>query len=113
MAPILPGLSDRPEQLAEVVRAARDAGACGIWANVLNLRPGTREHFLDCLAQDWPELLPEYERLLRPRAYLRGAAATEAVRRPSASSRGPRASGTAAASASSRAPSPQQLRLDV
>jgi enolase len=28
MAPILPGISDRPEQLAEVVRAAREAGAC-------------------------------------------------------------------------------------
>ena len=63
MAPILPGISDRPEQLAAVVRAAREAGACGIWANVLYLRPGTREHFLECLAHDWPELLPEYERL--------------------------------------------------
>ena len=44
MAPILPGISDRPEQLAAVVRAARAAGATGIWANLLNLRPGTREH---------------------------------------------------------------------
>ena len=58
MAPILPGLSDRPEQLADVVRAARDAGATGIWANLLNLRPGTREHFLENLARDWPEELP-------------------------------------------------------
>ena len=32
MAPILPGLSDRPELLAEVVREARAAGATGIWA---------------------------------------------------------------------------------
>ena len=47
MAPILPGLSDRPELLADVVRAAREAGATGIWANLLYLRPGTREHFLD------------------------------------------------------------------
>jgi DNA repair photolyase len=70
MAPILPGLSDRPEQLAEVVRAARDAGACGVWANLLYLKPGTREHFLDHLARDWPELLPEYERLYAGRAYL-------------------------------------------
>jgi DNA repair photolyase len=79
MAPILPGISDRPEQLAAVVRAAREAGACGIWANVLFLRPGTREHFLDCLARDWPELLPEYEALYRGRAYL-GAAETKPVR---------------------------------
>ena len=71
MAPILPGLSDRPEQLAEVVRAAREAGATGIWANVLYLRPGTREHFLASLARDWPEELPRYERLYAGgRAYL-------------------------------------------
>jgi DNA repair photolyase len=70
MAPILPGISDAPEQLAAVVRAARDAGACGIWANVLFLRPGTREHFLDCLARDWPELVPRYEELYAGRAYL-------------------------------------------
>jgi DNA repair photolyase len=71
MAPILPGVSDRPEQLAEVVRAAREAGACGVWANLLHLKPGTREHFLEQLARDWPEQLESYERLYRGRAYLR------------------------------------------
>jgi DNA repair photolyase len=71
MAPILPGISDAPEQLAAVVRAARAAGACGIWASALHLKPGTREHFLDCLARDWPELLPHYETLYDGRAYLR------------------------------------------
>jgi DNA repair photolyase len=70
MAPILPGLSDRPELLAEVVREARAAGATGIWANLLYLRPGTREHFLDALEHDWPELLPRYEQLYRCGAYL-------------------------------------------
>ena len=70
MAPILPGLSDRPAQLAAVVRAARDAGAAWVWTNLLYLRPGTREHFLENLGRDWPELLPEYERLYAGRAYL-------------------------------------------
>jgi DNA repair photolyase len=70
MAPILPGLSDRPELLAEVVRAAREAGATNVWANLLHLKPGTREHFLEALARDWPELLPRYERLYGKRAYL-------------------------------------------
>ncbi len=70
MAPILPGLSDVPALLRDVVRAARDAGATSIWTNVLNLRPGTREHFLENLARDWPELLPRYEALYRGRAYL-------------------------------------------
>jgi DNA repair photolyase len=70
MAPILPGISDRPEQLREVVRAAREAGATGIWANLLFLRPGTREHFLAHLAEDWPEQVPLYEKIYRGRAYL-------------------------------------------
>ena len=79
MAPILPGISDRPEQLREVVRAAREAGACGVWANVLFLRPGTREHFLESLARDWPDELERYEQLYAGRAYL-GADETKPVR---------------------------------
>src|SRR5438067_4129009 len=79
MAPILPGISDRPEQLAEVVRAAREAGACGIWANLLFLRPGTREHFLTSLAEDFPDEFERYERLYARRAYL-GKEETKPVR---------------------------------
>jgi DNA repair photolyase len=70
MAPILPGLSDDPAKMADVVRAARDAGATAVWANVLYLRPGTREHFLENLARDWPELVPRYQRLYDGRAYV-------------------------------------------
>jgi DNA repair photolyase len=70
MAPILPGLSDRPEQLAEVVKAVRAAGATSVWANLLYLKPGTKEHFLEALARDWPEQLERYERLYARRAYL-------------------------------------------
>jgi DNA repair photolyase len=77
MAPLLPGLSDHRESLERVVAAAREAGACGVWANLLNLRPGTREHFLECLARDWPELLADYERL-----YARGAYLTRAEAEP-------------------------------
>src|SRR6476660_7350264 len=70
MAPILPGLSDKPELLADVVREARAAGATGVWANLLHLQPGTREHFLSALERDWPELLPRYEELYRGGSYL-------------------------------------------
>ena len=70
MAPILPGLSDRPEQLAEVVKAARAAGATGVWANLLYLAPGTKEHFLEALSRDWPEQLEQYEELYARGAYL-------------------------------------------
>jgi DNA repair photolyase len=70
MAPILPGLSDDPAKMAEVVKAARDAGATAVWTNVLYLKPGTREHFLENLARDWPGLLPAYGRLYDGRAYV-------------------------------------------
>jgi len=70
VAPILPGLSDDPALLADVVKAARDHGATHVWANVLYLRPGTREHFLDKLADVWPELMPMYEQLYAGKAYL-------------------------------------------
>lgn len=80
LAPILPGLTDRPDLLADVVRAARDAGATGIWCNVLYLQPGTREHFLSHLARDWPALLPRYQALYR-RPYLDGSVADPIKRR--------------------------------
>jgi DNA repair photolyase len=80
MAPILPGISDRPEQLERVVLAAREAGATSVWANVLYLKPGTREHFLEVLARDWPEELDRYERLYADRAYL-PRSATDPVRK--------------------------------
>ena len=80
MAPILPGISDSPEQLEQVVRAAREAGATSVWANVLYLKPGTREHFLEALASDWPEELDRYERLYASSSYL-PKAQVEPVRR--------------------------------
>jgi DNA repair photolyase len=77
IAPVLPRLSDRPEQLSAAVRAAREAGARRVWAKPLDLRPGTREHFLAELARDWPDALDEYERLYAGRTYLPQSAAKE------------------------------------
>jgi len=76
LAPILPGLSDRPGQIEEVVRAAKAAGARGVWAAPVHLRPGVREHFLEALASDWPELVGVYEELFAGRAYLPSTIAT-------------------------------------
>ena len=89
MAPILPGLSDRPEQLEDVVRAAREAGATGIWANLLFLKPGTREHFLESLAREWPERAAALRSAVRgrPRVSPEGGDAARCARR----SRGSRA----------------------
>src|SRR5258708_6805504 len=73
MAPILPGLSDRPDRLEAVIKAARAAGATGLWAGMLHLKDGTREHFMSVLARQWPELVPRYEAAYRDRAYLPAA----------------------------------------
>ena len=40
----------RSAKMADVVQAARDMRATSVWTNVLFLRPGTREHFLEHLA---------------------------------------------------------------
>ena len=55
--PLLPGISDKPELLEQVVREARDARACGVWANLLFLRPRPPEHFLEAPAQEYPDQL--------------------------------------------------------
>jgi DNA repair photolyase len=69
IAPILPGLSDGDEQLAEVVEACVDAGAVSISSVALHLRPGVREYFLGQLARTHPDLAAEYARRYRG-AYL-------------------------------------------
>ena len=63
LAPVLPGLTDAPRDMAAVLDAAREAGATHAWSNVLNLRPGTREHFLAVLEREWPSELERYRRL--------------------------------------------------
>ncbi|MGE0229258.1 MAG: radical SAM protein [Dehalococcoidia bacterium] len=81
MAPVLPGLSDRPQQLAAVVRAAREAGASHVWANVLHLQPGTREHFLEQLGRDWPEERARYEAMYGPRGCVAASVAEPVLER--------------------------------
>ncbi|OLC22956.1 MAG: hypothetical protein AUH69_02300 [Actinobacteria bacterium 13_1_40CM_4_65_12] len=73
IAPILPGLSDRPDRLEAVIKAARAAGAANLWAGMLHLRDGTRQHFMSVLARQWPELVPRYERAYLDRQYLPSA----------------------------------------
>jgi len=65
MAPILPGISDSPEQLRAVVRAAADAGASHLTPLTLHLRPGVKEEFMPWLEEAYPELVPDYRRLYR------------------------------------------------
>jgi DNA repair photolyase len=69
VAPVLPGLSDRPDQLDDVVGACVEAGAASISTVLLHLRPGVREVYLAHLGETHPHLVPEVRRRYRDRAY--------------------------------------------
>jgi DNA repair photolyase len=63
MAPIVPGITSDKERLAATVKAVADHGARFVGANVLHLEGGTRTHFLDFLAREYPELADSYKAL--------------------------------------------------
>jgi DNA repair photolyase len=70
VAPILPELSDAPEQLDAVTRACTEAGAVSITRVMLHLRPGVKEVFFKHLAQTHPHLVDHYRRLYGTRTHL-------------------------------------------
>jgi DNA repair photolyase len=61
IAPVLPGMSDAPAQLEEVVTACAEAGASSVTSILLHLRPGVRELFLPWLRRVRPDLVETYE----------------------------------------------------
>lgn len=65
VAPILPGITDDPRQLREVVEAAIDAGATHVSPILLHLRAGVREEFMPWLAREYPDLVPRYQAMYR------------------------------------------------
>ncbi|MFF0359872.1 Rv2578c family radical SAM protein [Streptomyces sp. NA02536] len=69
MAPVIPFLSDRPEQLRAAVRAIAASGATSVTPLVLHLRPGAREWFMSWLARHHPHLVDRYLRLYADGAY--------------------------------------------
>ena len=69
VAPVLPGLSDRPEQIDDVVGACIDAGAVSVSSVLLHLRPGVKQGYLDALRETHPQLLDSYQRLYGDRSY--------------------------------------------
>ena len=65
MAPILPGISDAPEQLEATVKAIAESGATHISPIVLHLRPGVKEEFLPWLESAYPNLIRPYEEMYK------------------------------------------------
>jgi DNA repair photolyase len=69
IAPILPGITDRPDQLMEAVRSAVDAGATFITPIFLHLRPVVREEYMAWLGAEYPGLVRRYEEMYAGGAY--------------------------------------------
>ena len=69
LSPVLPGITDDPERLEEVVRAAVEHGACDVWGGALRLAPGVKEHFLETVDHDFPRLSTGYRRMYGLGAY--------------------------------------------
>ena len=61
MAPLVPGFSTHPVKIEATVKAVADHGARFVGANLLFLDGGTRDHFMQFLAQEFPALMDQYE----------------------------------------------------
>lgn len=67
--PILPWLSDSDEALDSLFASLAAAGATGVTAGALYLKPGTREWFMQWIARHHPELAGKYRRLYGTGSY--------------------------------------------
>jgi DNA repair photolyase len=69
IAPLMPGINDTPEEVAEIVRLADEAGATSVGAVALHLRGEVKDVFFEWLSERRPELLERYKELYAKGAY--------------------------------------------
>jgi DNA repair photolyase len=70
IAPLMPGINDRPEQVAPIVERARAAGSSFLGGVALHLRGEVKDVFFAWLEAKRPDLLPRYQQLYRGRSYM-------------------------------------------
>ena len=58
--PVLPGITDHPDQLEPLIKAIADAGATRVAACALRLRSTARKTYLPFIEQEFPLLAPRY-----------------------------------------------------
>lgn len=63
MAPVVPGFTTQPAKLEATIKAAADHGAAFLGANVMYLKGGTKTHFMEFLAREFPHMVEGYTRL--------------------------------------------------
>src|SRR3989440_4367657 len=69
IAPVMPGITDAPEQVEPILELAAEAGAKSVGGVALHLRGEVRGIFFDWLRSQRPDLVPRYEALYRRGAY--------------------------------------------
>ena len=69
VAPLMPGINDDPEQVREILRLCREAGAAYVSGIALHLRGDVRQVFMEWLAETRPDLVDRYRDLYRRGAY--------------------------------------------
>jgi DNA repair photolyase len=69
-SPVVPGITDSPEDLEAVIREASEAGADFVFANPLFLKPSAAAVFLPFLEQNFPELSQTYRQRYQDHAFL-------------------------------------------
>jgi DNA repair photolyase len=72
LAPILPDITDAPESLEAVFAAARAHDATHLWANLLFLKPCSRQAFFPVLERHFPHLKDRYAARFRMSDFLNG-----------------------------------------
>jgi len=70
IAPLMPGINDKPEQVQPIIDRAKEADATFLGGVALHLRDEVKDVFFAWLQEKRPDLLPSYEELYKKRAYL-------------------------------------------
>jgi DNA repair photolyase len=70
--PIMPLITDQPERLDRLAKAARDRGATYFGGGVLFLMPCSRKVFFPFVEKNFPHLLRRYQEKYEREAYLKG-----------------------------------------
>jgi DNA repair photolyase len=69
-APVVPGITDLPRDLEDLVRAVAQAGGKYIYANPLFLKPCSAAIFLPFLEKEFPQLVENYRQRYGERAFV-------------------------------------------
>ena len=69
-APVLPGITDSPADLENLIRAAARAGAAFVYVNPLFLKPCAGKVFMPFLKEKFPHLVPMYRERYGAQAFL-------------------------------------------